>query len=205
MRPPLATAEIPAYLSGCILQHEQEATVEAQNGGNKRAPSATDSALDKILAALPIATYRTGDTVLVAGSKTGRLLILKSGSVAILKGSVEIAKVKEPGAVIGELSALLDQPHTADVKALEDSQFRVADAALLEKDPVAVLHIARILAQRLVTVDNGFVELKKQIQAGQSPGVLGRTLEKIEKAITAWSADAPALSPGWRGDIGRPI
>src|SRR5580704_17559666 len=196
MRPPLATAEIPAYLSGCILQHEQEATVEAQNGGNKRAPSATDSALDKILAALPIATYRAGDTVLVAGSKTGRLLILKSGSVAILKGSVEIAKVKEPGAVIGELSALLDQPHTADIKALEDSQFRVADAAL---------HIARILAQRLVTIDNGFVELKKQIQAGQSPGVLGRTLEKIEKAITAWSADAPALSPGWRGDIGRPI
>jgi CRP/FNR family transcriptional regulator, cyclic AMP receptor protein len=200
MRPPLATAEIPAYLSGRILQHEQEATVETQ-----RAPGANDSALDKILAALPIATYRAGDVVLAAGSKTGQLLILKKGAVAILKGSVEIARVNEPGAVIGELSALLDQPHSADVKALEDSQFRVADAALLDKDPIAVLHIARILAQRLVAIDNGFVELKKQIQAGQAPGVLGRTLEKIEKALAAWSADAPPLSPGWRGDVERPI
>jgi len=165
----------------------------------QRAPGASVAALDKLLEALPVATYRTGEAVLVAGSKTGRLLILKSGAVAILKGSVDIAKVDDPGAVIGELSALLDQPHTADVKALEDSEFYVADAALLEKDPIAVLHVARILAQRLVSVDSGFVELKKQLQAGQSPGVLGRTLEKIEKALTAWSADAPPLTPGWRG------
>jgi CRP/FNR family transcriptional regulator, cyclic AMP receptor protein len=92
----------------------------------------------------------------------------------------------------------LDQPHTADVRALEDSQFRVADAALLEKDPVAVLHVARILARRLVAIDSGFVELKKQLQAGQSSGVLGRTLEKIEKTLAAWSEDAPPLTPGWR-------
>jgi len=172
--------------------------METQNRDGGRA-SADDAALDKILGALPITTYRAGEAVLVAGSKTGRLLILKRGAVAILKGSIEIARVKEPGAVIGELSALLDQPHTADVRALEESEFRVADAALLEKDPIAVLHIARILAQRLVAIDNGFVELKKQIQAGQAPGVLARTLEKIEKTLAAWSTDAPPLTPGWRG------
>lgn len=172
--------------------------METQNGDNKHGPGTHGTALDKILEALPIATYRAGEVVLTAGSKTGRLLILKSGAVVILKGSIEIAKVEEPGAVIGELSALLDRPHTADVRALEVSQFRVADSALLEKDPIAVLHIARILAQRLVAIDNGFVELKKQLQAGQSPGVLGITLEKIEKILTAWSADAPSLTPGWR-------
>jgi CRP/FNR family cyclic AMP-dependent transcriptional regulator len=159
-------------------------------------PGTNDAALYKALEALPTATFRAGESVLTAGSKTGRLLILKSGAVSILKGSIEIAKVDEPGAVIGELSALLDWPHTADVKAIEDSQFRVADAALLQKDPVALLHIARILAQRLVEIDNGFVELKKQIQSGQSPSVLGRTLERIEKAINAWAADAPPLTPG---------
>ncbi len=159
-------------------------------------PRINYAALDKTLEALPIATYRAGETVLTAGSKTGRLLILKSGSVSILKGSIEIAKVDEPGAVIGELAALLDWPHTADVKAIEDCQFRVADAALLEKDPVAVLHVARILAERLVAIDNGFVELKKQLQAGQSAGALARTLEKIEKAMVAWGANAPALTPG---------
>jgi CRP/FNR family transcriptional regulator, cyclic AMP receptor protein len=159
-------------------------------------PGTNDAALFKALEALPTVSYRAGASVLTAGSKTGQLLILKSGTVSILKGSIEIAKVDEPGAVIGELSALLDWPHTADVKAIEDSQFRVADAALLQKDPVALLHIARILAQRLVAIDNGFVELKKQIQAGQSPSVLGRTLERIEKALNAWAADAPPLMPG---------
>jgi len=172
--------------------------VERQNKDNESPLGANDAALDKILEALPIVTYRAGETVLVDGTKTGRLLILRRGAVAILKGSIEIAKAEEPGAVIGELSALLDQPHTADVKALEDSQFRVADAALLEKYPVVVLHIARILAQRLVAIDSGFVELKKQLEAGESPGILGRTLEKIEKTLNAWSADAPPLTPGWR-------
>jgi CRP/FNR family transcriptional regulator, cyclic AMP receptor protein len=190
--------KIPAYLSGCIRQQRREALVATQNSSNEHVPGANDAALDKIFAALPIATYRAGEAILTAGSKTGRLLILKTGAVAILKGPIEIARVKEPGAVIGELSALLNQPHTADVMALEDSQFRVADAALLEKDPIAVLHVARILAQRLVAIDDGFVELKRQIQAGQSPGVLGRTLDKIEKTLAALSVDAPPLTPGWR-------
>ena len=40
-------------------------------------------------------------------------------------------RVTEPGAVFGELSVLLDQPHTADVRAVTASQFHVADAASL--------------------------------------------------------------------------
>jgi CRP/FNR family transcriptional regulator, cyclic AMP receptor protein len=172
--------------------------VKPQNKVGERAAGDDAAALDKILEALPLASYRADDSVLTAGSKSGQVLILKRGSVAILKESVEIARVKEPGAVIGELSALLDLPHTADVKALENSQFRVADAGLLEKNPIVVLHIARILAQRLVTIDNGFVELKKQLQAAQAPGVLSRTLEMIERALSTSSADAPALTPGWR-------
>src|SRR5215471_16714232 len=92
-------------------------------------------AFEKSVAALPLATYSAGETVLSAGLKTGRLLVLKSGAVVILKDSIEIAKVEDAGAVFGELSALLDQPHNADVRALEDSQFHVGDAALLEQDP----------------------------------------------------------------------
>ena len=59
------------------------------------------------LGALPIATYEAGETVLSAGSRTGQLLILKTGKVSIVKENVEITKVSEPGAVFGELSALL--------------------------------------------------------------------------------------------------
>jgi len=140
-------------------------------------------AFEKLVATLPQVTYRTGDTVLGAGLNTGRLLILKSGAVVILKDSVEIARVDQTGAVLGELSALLGQPHIADVRALVDSQFHVADGGVLEKDPMALLHVARMLARRLVAADTGIVELKKQLQAGQSSSILRRMLEKIEASL----------------------
>ena len=122
-----------------------------------------NSAAFEFLAALPLATYRAGETVFKAGSKTGRLLFLKRGEVAVFKDSIEIVRVNEPGAVFGEISALLDQPHSADVRTLVDSEFHVADAAQLRKDPIALFYVAKILARRLITADEGFVEMKKEL------------------------------------------
>src|SRR5215467_12789163 len=103
------------------------------------------------IAALPLVTYQAGETVIADGSRTARLLILKKGAVAIIKEDIQIAKVTEPGAVFGELSALLDQPNKVDVRALETSQFHVADAAVvLTQNPIAA-HIAMVLARQ---VDN---------------------------------------------------
>ena len=55
------------------------------------------------LAALPVARYEADQAVFAEGTKTGKLLILKEGAVAIVKGGIEIATVAEPGAVFGEL------------------------------------------------------------------------------------------------------
>jgi CRP/FNR family transcriptional regulator, cyclic AMP receptor protein len=121
------------------------------------------TAFEKFLAVLPLVTYRAGETVLKAGSKTARLLILKRGAVVVVKDTIEIARVDEPGAVFGEISALLDQPHSADVRTLVDSQFHVADAAQLGKNPTAVLYVAKILARRLVAADESFIDLKKEL------------------------------------------
>src|SRR5437660_104398 len=140
--------------------------------------------LEKTLAALPVVTRRAGETVLSAGLKTDLLLILKKGAVVILKDSIEIARVDQPGAVLGELSALLGQPHTAEVRASEESQFYVADAVLLEKDPSAVLYVARIMAERLVAADRSLVTLKKQLEAGQSSLSLSKIVDTLEKILT---------------------
>jgi CRP/FNR family cyclic AMP-dependent transcriptional regulator len=137
------------------------------------------AAFDKILAVLPLKNYVAGETVLMPELKTGRLLILKWGAVVVLKDSIEIARVEHPGAVFGELSALLDQPHAAEVRAVKDSQFYVAEAVLLEKDPIVLLHVARILAQRLVKANWGLVELEKQIQAGRPPSALKKMIENL--------------------------
>lgn len=152
---------------------------------------------EKVVANLPLSTYSAGETILTTGSKTGRLLILKKGVVVILKDSVEIAKVNEPGAVFGEISALLDKPHTADVQALEESQFHVADASLLVKDPMSVLHIARILAQRLVAADEALKELKSHIHAGHPPSKLGKLVGKIEEILIGSVDNRLRAPPGY--------
>src|SRR5256886_9338498 len=89
------------------------------------------------LDALPNVTYQAGETVLSAASTTGRLLILKEGAVAVVKEGVEIARVAEPGAVFGELSVLLDQPHTADVRSKPAALIHAAAATTLGGNPPA--------------------------------------------------------------------
>jgi CRP-like cAMP-binding protein len=101
------------------------------------------------IAALPVVTYQAGETVIADGSRTARVFILKQGAVAIIKEDTEIAKVTGLGAVFGELSVLLDQPNKLEVRALETSQFHIADAAvLLRQNPIAV-HVAMELARQL--------------------------------------------------------
>ena len=138
------------------------------------------------LGGFPIATYQAGETVITAGSTTGRLLILRTGVVAVLMGGLEIAAVREPGAVFGELSVLLDQPHSADVRALEISQFYVADAAtLLRVDPVALLYVATVLARRLDDANRALIELRRQLEAGRPRSVIEKTAEEIEGVLGA--------------------
>jgi len=138
---------------------------------------------ENLLANLPIVTRVAGETVLAAELKSGLLMILKKGAVVVLMDSIEIARVAQPGAVFGELSALLEQPHTAEVRALQDSQFYVADAELLEKDPNVLLYVAKTLARRLVDANVGLIDLKKQIQSNQSASVLGKTIERIQQML----------------------
>jgi CRP-like cAMP-binding protein len=138
------------------------------------------------LGGFPIATYQAGETVIAAASTTGRLLILRTGAVAVLRDGVEIATVREPGAVFGELSVLLDQPHSADVRALEVSQFYVADAAtLLRVDPIALLYVATVLARRLDDANQALIELRRQLEAGRPRSVIETTAEEIEGLLGA--------------------
>jgi CRP/FNR family transcriptional regulator, cyclic AMP receptor protein len=148
------------------------------------------------IATLPLATYQAGETVFAAGTKTGRLLILRKGAVTIEKEGTEIAKVTKPGAVLGELSALLDQPHTADVRTLETSEFRVARVELLEEDSVMLLYVAAILAQRLDHANQALIELKSEIKLHNILGkTIGKAVKKLEDMLSATGGDL-VYAPG---------
>ena len=156
-------------------------------------------AWQRSLAVLPLASYGAGETVFAEGTKTGRLLILKSGAVSIVKSGTEIAKVAEPGAVFGELSALLDQSHTANVRTLETSEFHVADAAHLLQDPAALLYITTILARRLDVANQGLLELKSQLEAGEPPSLIEKTIERIEGLLSAIGTGYIRAGAGYGG------
>ena len=138
------------------------------------------------LAGLSVVTYQPGESVIADGSKTGRFLILKKGRVVIEKHGTEIARVTEPGAVFGELSLLLDQPHTADVFTLETSQFHVADAAaLVARNPIAVFYIAKMLAHRLDAANRALIQLKSELQSGEPHSVVAKTVREIEGLLAS--------------------
>jgi CRP-like cAMP-binding protein len=148
-------------------------------------------AFQKSLAAMPISTYQPGEIVLAAGSTTERLLVLRQGVVEVLREGTQIAKVSEPGAVFGELSALLDKPHTADVRALEQSEFSVADApALLAGDAAATLYIAAILARRLDVANSALVEVKRQLEAGKPRSMIAKMVEKVQEFLSSGGGNA---------------
>ncbi len=67
---------------------------------------------------LPEQSFAAGEVLIPEGSATGRLFIPIEGEIEIRKGELPLHVTVELGAVFGEISALLDIPHTATVKAL---------------------------------------------------------------------------------------
>lgn len=158
------------------------------------------AAFQEGLTHLPVATYEAGHAVLMAGSSTGRLFVLRKGAVEVVKDGVQIARVSEPGAVFGELAALLDKPHTADIRTLERSEFHVAEAAtLLAGDPSAALYVAAILARRLDSANEALILVKDQLRAGEPRIVIGKTVEKVEELLSS-SGGASLLYSGYPYD-----
>lgn len=106
--------------------------------------------------------------VIHEGDTTGHLYVLIEGRLEVIKGDTVVAGITEPGAVLGEMSVLLDQPHTATVRAASDSTiYEISDAAsFLREQPEVALLIARLLAQRLNVANTYLADLKRQY-AGQ--------------------------------------
>src|SRR6476661_9502392 len=158
------------------------------------------AAFERRLAGLPLAKHPAGQVVLASGSKTGRLLFLRSRAVEVIKDGERIAEVSAPGSVFGEQAVLLDQPHTADVRTLKQSEFYIADAqAMLAGDPTVALYVAAILARRLDAANRSLIKVKHQLQAGASLSVIGKTVERVEEQL-AYSGDASLVYAGYPFD-----
>jgi CRP/FNR family transcriptional regulator, cyclic AMP receptor protein len=146
---------------------------------------------------LPVSVFQPGDVVLAAGSTTGRLFILRHGAVEIFRDGIQIARVSETGTVFGELAALLEKPHTADVRAIERSEFHVADAeTLLAANPTAALFLAKLLARRLDSANTALLEVKRQVETSKPHEIIAKSVAKVEEVLN--SADGRQYVASWR-------
>ena len=121
---------------------------------------------------LPVWSYEPGDVIIHEDRKDGRLYILKKGAVEVRKAGQPVITTTTPGAIFGEVSALLQAAHSASVVAAVDCEFYVAENAeeFLQAHPGLNLHIARLLAFRLQRVTQQLVDLQELADSsGLSP------------------------------------
>jgi CRP/FNR family cyclic AMP-dependent transcriptional regulator len=148
----------------------------------------------KSLAMLPVATYEPGQMVIATGATTGKLMLLKHGVVEVIRAGTRIARISDAGSVFGELAALLDKPHTADVRALERSEFSVADATTLLTSPAATLYIAAILAARLDAANVALIEVKRQLEMDEPRFAITQRVNKIADLLSSGAGLVPFAS-----------
>lgn len=109
-------------------------------------------------------SFADGEDVLIEGESEGRLLILLAGTVEVSREAILVSLIDEPGAVFGEVAALLSAPASATVRARGECVFRVCDdpRGFLEAHPQAALAVAELLARRLDRLTRYLVDVRSQ-------------------------------------------
>ena len=136
-------------------------------------------------ASMPERRFEAGQTILKEGETAGVLYILAEGSVEVTKGNFVISHIDAPGSLFGEISVLLDTPHTATVTTAEDCRFFVAKDPLefLRSRPEIAVEISKLLAERLNSMTTYLVDLKNQFEDQDDHlGMVDEVLEPLAQS-----------------------
>lgn len=144
-------------------------------------------------AELPRRTVEVGESIIDQGGTGGSVFVLVDGSVAIERDDARLAVLDTPGALLGEMSTVLQQPSSASVVALTEVTVleAVDGTAFLAEHPDVMLEVARTLATRLDHLTAHVVEVKRQY--GGESSHLGMLDEVLS---TLMHHQARQVSPG---------
>ena len=114
----------------------------------------------------PAKIFSPGDLLITEGGAPGSLFILESGEVEVLRHGMVVATIAESGAIIGEMSVLLDAPHSASVRAKTTVMAHVVEnaAQALKSHPELTYKVAQILARRLGATTSFLVQSREQLE-----------------------------------------
>lgn len=146
---------------------------------------------------LPEIEFAPGDTIVNEGGAAGDIWILVAGALQVRRGTVLVNTVTQPGALVGEISVLLNTVYSATVEATERSILRYAadGQAFLASDPAIATFVAVGLAERLNFVTTYLADLKHQY--GDAPGLamVPEVLRQLAQRQTVIAQPGSARDP----------
>ncbi|MGA9334546.1 MAG: patatin-like phospholipase family protein [Rudaea sp.] len=121
-----------------------------------------DATLDELAVEMEWFAMPGGSILFEAGDQSDSLYVLKSGSLGAFRedqdGNFKLVGIVAAGETVGELGLIVDQPRSATVRALRDSELlrlsRKGFDKLIARHPEAMLTSARLAVQRLITREN---------------------------------------------------
>jgi CRP-like cAMP-binding protein len=149
-------------------------------------------------AELPRRSVSAGATVIEQGAPGGAVLVLVDGRLSIERDGARLAVLDTPGALVGEMSTVLDRPASASVVAVTDATLLCADdgATFLGDHPEVLLEVARTLATRLDRLTAHLVDIKRQYggessHLGMLDEVLSTLMHEQTRRVSPGSARQP--------------
>jgi len=146
---------------------------------------------------LPEIVLAPGELLVREGDTGGSLWVLVSGRLTVSKGTVAVNTIDRPGALVGEISLLLDTAYGANVRAAEPCVLRhAADGqALLASDPGITRLVAIGLAERLNLVTAYLADLKQQYDGAPGLAMVSEVLAQLTQHQGAVARPGSARDP----------
>jgi len=121
------------------------------------------------LADLPRTEVAAGEIVFEQGGSPAHLCFLVAGSLEVIKDGRVIDIESRPGSIYGDLSVLLDCPHVTGLRTASDSTVIFIDkpAEFFCTHHSVMLHVCRLLAERLASASRYLVDVRRQF-SGES-------------------------------------
>ena len=133
-------------------------------------------------ATLPVSVLGPRAVLVSEGARTGKLYILKSGDLEVVRDGTSVAAIGEPGSVVGDMSVLLDLPHSATVRTRHGAEVYVADDAdaFLDAHPAAARHLAKLLAGRLHKTTALLVDMRQRAKVREDQDMFDKIFDLLK-------------------------
>lgn len=128
------------------------------------------SGILRLLSKFDVISLNDGDILINEGGQTNDLYVLVAGKLEVYKSTKLVTTISASGSVVGEMSLLLNRPHTATIKAKGIcSLYRIPEASeFVRNNPDISWHIANLLAKRLTSATSYLVNNGDQFKGSNN-------------------------------------